>query len=248
MIGNGNGWRWHKLAQRVAREYGRNLEPSDWCVYYSLVMAADNNTGACFPSKKSIADTWGLSRRTVDAAMERLLAHRPALLQVTRHRTQRGEFAANDYQLLDPFDEQPSPSTSGASLPSSMGQLNVEIVSAQNLRVDHAQILHIPSEDSAHGPRAEIARGEPLDEWQTVRAKLDGRLGDAGFLRQLDELDRSCFRLCEGRIVIFLPHVDLVHQAQRHKDKIAGIAARVLKVSRDVVFLDSSQAGNHGSQ
>ena len=152
--GNGNGWRWHKVAQRVARDYGSALGPSAWAVYYALVMSANNDTGYCYPAKKTIAEMWGLSRRTVDAAMLVLLEHRPQLVRCVRHRADRGTFASNDYHLVDPFDgiQAADNPQAGDSPASSMGELNTELVSAQNLRVDHAQNLPIP--------RAEFARGE----------------------------------------------------------------------------------------
>ena len=212
-------------------------------------MAADNGTGTCFPSKLKIAETWGLSRRTVDTAMKRILAHQPALVRATRHRTVRGAFGANDYQLLDPFDDQASTTSPGVSSTSSVGKLTDEIVSAQKLREDHAQFLPSPCAESAQAPRAISAHGEPFDEWPTVRAGLEGRLQDPDFLSRLDELDGSCFRLCDDHILILLPDACQVDQAQQHNAKIASIAARLLKVVRPVKFAAVQlveQDGAHG--
>lgn len=168
--GNDSGWRWHKIALRVADEFGATLGPVAFAVYYRLVIHADNATGICYPSKVTIAGAWGIGRRTVDRALNVLLAHRPALLVCERSR-KSGRYWVNQYRLVDPFDGNPeSEGIKGGADPlnleSSVRELNTERVKAPNWRVVNAPNMHTPRANLAHGdgsPRANLAHGDDGD-------------------------------------------------------------------------------------
>ncbi len=255
-----SGFRWHKIAQRVGREFGAELGPLTFTVYYTLVIMADNESGCCFPAKATIAKMWGMSPRTVDRAVKALIAHRPPLIEYTRVWSHAGKYKSNEYHLLDPFSEAAAgkPSSFSAGVPavgegfqasgadisvSSVGKLTVEIVNASDVRVDRASQEREPSAAQSHGdptPRAPQSHGdtppaavqEPFAEWEAVRKKFSG-LFPFNFLLDFDNV-LVATELRGEKLCLTVRNSDAVFRVSPVAGRIAQIAYRTTGVYRPV--------------
>jgi hypothetical protein len=85
----------------VMDTYGRQISDKAWKVYCSLRRHA-NRSGTCFPSYQHIADTWGMSRRTVIREMKLLL--RLGLVSA-KPGYYRGKVSSNSYFLPTPCSD-----------------------------------------------------------------------------------------------------------------------------------------------
>lgn len=56
------------------RIFDLGLKPRDFIVYCCLLRHSDNNTRTCFPSRRLIAKECQMDRKTVDTAIENLVA------------------------------------------------------------------------------------------------------------------------------------------------------------------------------
>lgn len=65
---NGN---FFMVANRI---FDLGLKPRDFIVYCCLLRHSDNNTRTCFPSRRLIAKECQMDRKTVDTAIENLVA------------------------------------------------------------------------------------------------------------------------------------------------------------------------------
>lgn len=226
--GQNNGWRWHRIAQRVAKEYGATLGPTAYAVYLSLVTFADNDTGHCWPAKETIAAQWGISVRTVDAALKTLVEHNPPLVRYWRRRGKRGTYGVNEYTLQDPFRSRPAGLLSHDD-DGFMGELDSERVSAQILRTDHAQILRFRAvsarSEGACEPCADSAHG---DEWAGIRAELQAPAD------VLSMIDHAGISVKADSIVITLDTAEMVRRVEPYTGKIAGIGQNKTGVRRPV--------------
>lgn len=86
---NGN---FFMVANRI---FDLGLKPRDFIVYCCLLRHSDNNTRTCFPSRRLIAKECQMDRKTVDTAIENLVAL-DLVKKIQRHR-ENGTRTSNLY-------------------------------------------------------------------------------------------------------------------------------------------------------
>ncbi len=73
------------------------LKPKELVIYCCLLRHSDKNIGNCFPSRRLIADEYGMDKKTVDSALKELES-RGLVKKVCRYR-ENGSRTSNIYHL-----------------------------------------------------------------------------------------------------------------------------------------------------
>ena len=81
------------------RIFDLGLKPRDLIVYCCLLRRSDNNTRACFPSRRLIAKECRIDRKTVDSAIENLSAL--GLVKKIQRYRENGTRTSNLYYVAD---------------------------------------------------------------------------------------------------------------------------------------------------
>lgn len=90
------GWLWIKY--EVLTEYGPTIGATGVAVYAALARFANNETQTCFPSQDTIAKMLGLTRQTVNKALDSL--EKAGLIEIRGRTRESGGRASNEYTLL----------------------------------------------------------------------------------------------------------------------------------------------------
>lgn len=84
------------------RIFDFSLKPKAFCVYCALLSFADNETLACFPSRRLLAERCRMDKKTVDSAL-RELANK-GLIKKERRMWSSGRNTSCLYSLCDLLD------------------------------------------------------------------------------------------------------------------------------------------------
>ena len=249
MAANGNrrqGWFWAHNA--IVDVYGAQLGPLGVAVYAVLARHA-NAAGNAWPSKATIADKLGISKRSVDKAIHQLEACH--LVRVSRRRDAAGDAAANlylllpvdsigDQDLVDQEEDSPSPGSPSTVFPSGAPGALPLVQKVHHPPAESAP----PSDENAGGsaPNAPPPARQTPATWLTVRDGLNVLPG--AILRDIDCAEISATGA--AGFVLTLPTEAHLQRLQPYAGDIPRIARRKLRDSALEVVLQVR--GQHESR
>jgi hypothetical protein len=141
-------------------QYGARIGANAIAVYCILARHADR-AGQAYPSKRTIADKTGLAKRTVDAAITKLMVH--GLIQSRSRKMASGKVTSNMYVLVN--------------IPSVLNSLDVLIPLGAGAAPPPVQEL--PGDDAGDAPLSS------WDLWATILADLKLQMTRDVFLTYL---------------------------------------------------------------